>query len=35
MGEQAECELFGWFGVLVQLMLGLLSFAVLFFKRYK
>lgn len=27
--------MFGWFGVLVQLMLGLLSFAVLFYKRYK
>mgnify|MGYP000862312146 FL=1 len=32
---QKECELFGWFGLLVQLMLGLLSFAVLFYKRFK
>jgi hypothetical protein len=30
-----ECELFGWFGVMVQIMLGLLSFAVLFYKRFK
>lgn len=32
---QNECELFGWFGVIVQLMLGVLSFAVLVYKRFK
>lgn len=35
MSDTQECELFGWFGVLVQLMLGVLSFSVLVYKRFK
>jgi uncharacterized protein YggT (Ycf19 family) len=32
--EAPQCQLFGWFGVLIQILLGIFSFSVLFYKRY-